>query len=281
MVRKIENVGGKVRSGEAMTLAALSYPIIDPVLFRIGPLELRWYGLMYLLGFVLAFFVIRSELRRREGPIPVEEAEDLLFHLIVGMLIGARLGYALIYNFWVYATKPWEILFIWHGGMSFHGGLIGMVVAGWLFARSRGASLLELADIVCLSATPGLMLGRIGNFINGELFGRPTSMPWGIVFPDGGPLPRHPSQLYESFFEGAVLFTTLWLLRTRLRRNGQLLSCFLILYGVMRFTIEFFREPDPQIGYLFGWITMGQLLCAAMMLIGVGLLLVTSRVKEE
>ena len=136
-----------------------------------------------------------------------------------------------------------------------------MVVAGWLFARSRGASLLELADIVCLSATPGLMLGPNRKLHKRrELFGRPTSMPWGIVFPEGGDVPRHPSQLYESFFEGAVLFTTLWLLRTRLRRNGQLLSCFLILYGVMRFTIEFFREPDPQIGYLFGWLTMGQLL---------------------
>jgi phosphatidylglycerol:prolipoprotein diacylglycerol transferase len=258
-----------------------SYPFIDPVLWRIGPLELRWYGLTYLLGFVAGYFVIRAELRRKEGPIPVESADDLLFYLILGLLIGARLGYALIYNFGVYAYAPWEILAIWHGGMSFHGGLAGMVVGGWIFARRRGVPFLELADIGALAAPIGLMLGRIGNFINGELYGRVTTLPWGIVFPLGGSLPRHPSQLYEALFEGPVLFAILWWFRLRVREPGEVLAAFLIGYGVFRFTIEFFREPDPQIGFIMQWLTMGQILCVCMIAAGVGLFIYLRRVKVQ
>ncbi|HMK35781.1 MAG TPA: prolipoprotein diacylglyceryl transferase [Desulfomonilaceae bacterium] len=251
----------------------VSCPFIDPVLLRIGPLEVRWYGFMYLIGFVAAYFVIRSELKRKDGPVPARCADDLLFYLIVGLLIGARVGYALFYNLPSYAAAPWEILFVWHGGMSFHGGLVGMIVAGLIFARSRKAPFLELADIGALAAPIGLMLGRVGNFINCELYGRVTTVPWGVVFPTGGPLPRHPSQLYESFFEGLVLFILLWLLRTRTTRHGQVLAAFLICYGVFRFAIEFFREPDVQVGFIFQGLTMGQILCLFMIPAGIGLLI--------
>lgn len=249
-----------------------SYIFIDPVLVRIGPLEVRWYGIMYLIGFALGYLVIRSELRRRKGPVPPESADDLLFYLILGLLIGGRVGYVLFYNLGVYLTKPWEILAVWHGGMSFHGGLIGMVLAGFLFARRHNASFLELADIGALAAPPGLMLGRIGNFINGELFGRVTTVPWGIVFPLGGNQPRHPSQLYESFLEGPILFAFLWWLRVRTRHDGEVVAAFLIGYGVVRFLIEFFREPDEQLGFLVLGLTMGQILCLFMILAGLGLL---------
>jgi len=254
---------------------------MDPVLWRIGPLELRWYGMMYLLGFVAGYFVIRSELRRKDGPVPVESADDMLFYLILGLLIGARLGYALIYNLKVYATAPWEILAFWHGGMSFHGGLAGMVIAGWIFARRRRAPFLELADIGALAAPIGLMLGRFGNFINGELFGRVTTLPWGVVFPLGGTLPRHPSQIYEAIFEVPMLFGVLWGLRKRTRRPGEVLAFFLILYGVFRFLIEFFREPDHQIGFIMKWLTMGQILCIIMIAAGIGLLVCLPRVKAK
>lgn len=264
-----------------MALPGLSYPLIDPVLFRIGFLEVRWYGLMYLVGFITAYFVIRSELRRKGGPIPVEAADDLLFYLIVGLLIGARLGYVLVYNLPSYLSAPWEILAFWHGGMSFHGGMVGMVAAGWIYSRRVGASFLELADIGALSAPIGLMLGRIGNFINGELFGRVTDVPWGLVFSSGGDLPRHPSQLYESFFEGALLFAVLWVLRRHTRYPGEILAYFLLFYGIFRFVIEFFREPDPQLGFIVGPLTMGQLLCTAMVLAGIGVHIFVRRVGQR
>ncbi len=244
-------------------------PFIDPVLLRLGPLEIRWYGLMYLGGFIAAYFVIRSELKRRENLLPVEKAEDFLFYLIVGLLVGARLGYVVFYNLPNYLSAPWEIFFVWHGGMSFHGGLIGMIISGSIFAHKNQAGFWELSDIGALSAPIGLMLGRIGNFINCELYGRVTTLPWGIVFPEGGMLPRHPSQLYESFFEGPVLFALLWFTRKRFKTPGMTLACFLVGYGVFRFLLEFLREPDVQLGFLLGGLTMGQLLCIAMITAGI------------
>lgn len=252
-------------------MSTLPYMFIDPVIFRIGPLELRWYGVMYLVGFVCGYFVIRSELRRRQGPVPQEAAEDLLFYLILGLLLGGRIGYVLFYNLESYLSAPWEIFFVWHGGMSFHGGLVGMVLSGYVFAKRHGAAFLELADIGALASPPGLMLGRLGNFINGELFGRVTDVPWGIVFPLGGDLPRHPSQLYEALLEGPVLFGLLWWLRLRTRFHGQILSAFLLLYGVFRFVAEFFREPDAQLGFIAFGLSMGQILCVVMILSGIGL----------
>lgn len=254
---------------------------IDPVFLRLGPLdvpwygpltlEIRWYGLMYLFGFALAYLVIRSELKRKQGPVPVEATDDFLFHLILGVLIGGRLGYVIFYNLPVYLHAPWEIFALWNGGMSFHGGLIGMVISGWLFGRRHHAPFLELADIGALAAPPGLMLGRLGNFINGELYGRVTTLPWGMVFPQGGNLPRHPSQLYECLLEGPVLFAILWFLRRRIAVSGQLLACFLMGYGVCRFLVEFVREPDPQLGFVLFGLTMGQVLCFCMIVFGAGM----------
>jgi len=226
---------------------------------------------MYLLGFALGYLVIRSELKRKKGTVPVEAADDLLFYLIIGLLVGGRIGYVLFYNLGEYIYAPWEVFAIWHGGMSFHGGLIGMLVSGYIFARKRKAQFLDLADIGALAAPLGLMLGRIGNFINGELYGRITSVPWGMVFPIGGDLPRHPSQLYEALLEGPILFLIMWYLRTRIKRPGELLVIFLWGYGIFRFTIEFFREPDPQLGFIIQWLTMGQLLCLAMIAGGIAL----------
>jgi phosphatidylglycerol---prolipoprotein diacylglyceryl transferase len=257
----------------------MTYPIIDPVLMRIGPLEIRWYGLMYLCAFALAYLVIRAELRRKGGPIPAESADDFLFHLILGVLIGGRLGYVLFYNLPAYLTAPWEIFAIWHGGMSFHGGLIGMVIAGWLFGRRHNAPFWELADIGALAAPPGLLMGRIGNFINGELFGRVTTLPWGMVFPGGGHLPRHPSQLYEGLLEGPILFAVLWWLRKRTRVPGEVLAAFLMGYGICRFSVEFVREPDPQLGFVFHGLTMGQVLCL-LMIASAGALIIYLRFRR-
>jgi len=251
---------------------AAAYHLIDPVLIRIGPIAVRWYGIMYLIGFLVAYGVIKSELRRRNGPIPISQAGDLLFYLILGLLVGARIGYVIFYNLPSYLDAPWEVLAIWHGGMSFHGGLLGMLVSGAIFARRRQAPFLELADIGALAAPIGLMLGRIGNFINGELYGRVTDVPWGVIFPMGGPSPRHPSQLYEAILEGPVLFGVLWWLRKKTTGNGIILGLFLTGYGVSRFIVEFFREPDPQLGFVFMGLTMGQLLCIYMMLAGTLLL---------
>lgn len=258
-----------------------AYHLIDPVLIRIGPIAVRWYGIMYLIGFLVGYGVIRSELRRRNGPIPFSQAGDLLFYLILGLLVGARIGYVIFYNLPSYMDAPWEVLAIWHGGMSFHGGLLGMIVAGAVFARRRQASFLELADIGALAAPIGLMLGRIGNFINGELFGRVTDVPWGVVFPMGGPLPRHPSQIYEAMLEGPVLFGVLWWLRKKTNRNGIILGLFLTGYGISRFAVEFLREPDPQLGFVFMSLTMGQLLCICMMLAGISLLVYCAAAKPS
>ncbi len=260
---------------------ALTYPLIDPVLVRIGPLEVRWYGLMYLLGFALGYLIIKSELKRKQGPVPVAAADDFLFYLIVGLLVGGRVGYVLFYNLKEYVLAPTEIIKIWHGGMSFHGGLIGMFVSGYVFARKHNAQLLELADIGALAAPLGLMLGRIGNFINGELFGRPTMLPWGVVFPMGGDVPRHPSQLYEALCEGPILFIILWCLRTRTKRPGEILVAFLCGYGIFRFFLEFFREPDPQLGFIVWRLSMGQLLCLAMIAAAILLLIYIRRESIE
>ena len=248
-----------------------THMLFDPVIFRLGPLEFRWYGLMYLIGFGIAYLIIKSELTRKNGPIPPEAAGDFLFYLILGLLVGARIGYVIFYNLPVYIQRPWEVFAIWHGGMSFHGGLVGMIVFGFIFSRKYRAPFLELADLGALAAPMGLMLGRIGNFINGELFGRPTNLPWGMIFPSGGNIPRHPSQIYEALLEGPILFSILWVLRTRVKRPGNILAIFLMTYGLFRFIAEFFREPDPQLGFIFQGLTMGQILCLAMISSGVAL----------
>jgi phosphatidylglycerol:prolipoprotein diacylglycerol transferase len=247
----------------------IPYPNIDPDLISIGPIHIRWYGIMYVVGFFAAYFLVQKQERSRQLGLVGTVAQDLIFYIAIGLIVGARLGYVLFYqydDYMFYLKHPLEILATWHGGMSFHGGLIGATLAGWLFSRRRKLPLAAIADSVAVTAPIGLGFGRIGNFINGELFGRPTDVPWAMVFPQGGPLPRHPSQLYEALLEGLLLFILLWRLRQRPFRDGMMVVFFVLFYGIFRFFLEFFREPDPQIGFLLGYFTMGQALCFAMIL---------------
>ena len=248
-------------------IALIPYPHINPDLVSFGPFHIRWYGVMYVLGFIAAFFLVQKQNRSREIGLTGPVAQDLVFYLAIGLIVGARLGYLLFYqyhNYIFYLKNPLQIIATWDGGMSFHGGLIGVTLAGIWFCRSKGLPFWAVADSVTVTAPIGLGLGRIGNFINGELFGRPTNVPWAMIFPAGGPIPRHPSQLYEAFLEGVVLFTLLWTLRKRKFQDGMMVVFFLFFYGVLRFIAEFFREPDPQLGFIVGWLTMGQILCMAM-----------------
>jgi phosphatidylglycerol:prolipoprotein diacylglycerol transferase len=247
----------------------LPFPSISPTLFKIGPIQIRWYGLMYLFGFLASYFLIRIQPRARRLGLQGALLQDLILFLALGLIAGARIGYVFFYQFsnlGEYLRNPLEIIAIWHGGMSFHGGLIGAIAAGILFCRWRKLPVWEVADTVIVTAPVGLLLGRLGNFINGELYGRPSSVPWAMVFPGGGPLPRHPSQLYEAALEGILLFLVLWVLKDLRFRPGTMVCLFLGGYGILRFLVEFFREPDPQIGLFWGLLSMGQLLCLAMIL---------------
>lgn len=244
----------------------------DPLIVKIGPFQLSWYGLMYVLGFSISYLLVRYEMKKRDFGITKREIDDLYFYAVLGLIIGARLGYILFYNLKMYLENPLEIPAFWHGGMSFHGGLIGVIVAGLLFCWRNKKSFWRLADLVIVTAPIGLGLGRIGNFINGELYGRVTDISWAIIFPKGGPFPRHPSQLYESALEGEALFLILWFLKDKKLPAGGLLAIFLCLYGIFRFSIEFLREPDTQLGFILGPFTMGQILCSFMITGGTGLL---------
>ncbi|MBX6422370.1 prolipoprotein diacylglyceryl transferase [Thermosulfurimonas sp. F29] len=259
----------------------LPYPQINPEIVRIGPVAVRWYGLMYLLGFLAAYYLARKQLRERGHPELVKVLEDVLFWGGVGLIVGARLGHVFFYYPGYYLKRPLEILAVWHGGMSFHGGLIGAVVAGWIYARRRRLNFFWWADLLVVTAPIGLGLGRLGNFINGELYGRPTHVPWAMVFPAGGPVPRHPSQLYEALGEGLLLFLILWSVRRKDWAPGLKLALFLVLYGVIRFFLEFFREPDPGVGLFFGWMTRGQFFCLLMVLVGAVLFLVRRGAPEK
>ncbi len=254
----------------------IKYPRLNPNIIEIGPIKVRWYGLMYVLGFLATYFLIPRQKRSKEIGLEGKTLQDLIFYLALGLVIGARLGYILFYqyaNLGFYLKHPIEIIATWHGGMSFHGGLIGCILAGYLFAKNRKMPFWAIADCVAVTAPIGLGLGRIGNFINGELYGRVTHVPWAMIFPNSDGLPRHPSQLYEAFFEGLVLFVILWSLRKKDHPDGSMVIYFLLLYGIFRFVLEFFREPDPQIGLLFGFLSMGQLLCLSMILFAAGFLL--------
>lgn len=246
----------------------LQFPQIDPVIIQVGPLAVRWYGMMYLLGFLGGYFQIRHLARYRKLPINDSEISDLLFYCILGVILGGRLGYTLFYNLGHYLQHPLKVFAVWEGGMSFHGGLLGVVVAAVIYCLNKKLPLLLTGDILVASATIGLCLGRLGNFINAELWGRVTDVPWGMVFPGGGSLPRHPSQLYEAFWEGFVLWGILFLLHRIRAAEGVPFMAFFALYGLFRFTIEFFREPDPHLGFLWGGATMGQMLCIPMILFG-------------
>ncbi len=262
----------------------IPFPNIDPVIFRIGPLVFRWYGMMYLFGFGSSFLLIKYRLNLERKVLKDEQIEDLFFLLVLGLILGARIGYMLFYDFEEAVSNPLSIVAVWKGGMSFHGGLLGASAAGIWFCRKHGVPALALADIVMITAPIGLGFGRLGNFINGELWGRITGLPWGMVFPHAGSLPRHPSQLYELGLEGIILFIVMWSARHRLKKPGQMTALFLICYGFFRIIAEFFREPDPQLGFLFGFITMGQLLSSLMIICGSWIMFIISgndRVKRR
>ena len=257
----------------------IPYPSIDPEIVRIGPVAVRWYGVMYLIGFASSYFLVRRQIKERGMVLDREFIDSLYTALILGLIIGARLGYVLFYDLSAYLNHPLDIFAVWKGGMSFHGGLVGSIIAGVWRCRRSGADPWIISDLVTVTAPIGIGMGRLGNFINGELYGRVTTMPWGMVFPNGGPLPRHPSQLYELILEGVVLFTVLWSVKSRVRRSGSLTALFLILYGCGRFIVEFFRAPDVQLGFVIGFFTMGQVLSAGMALAGAGLLIARGKVR--
>lgn len=250
----------------------LTYPEINPVALQVGPLAIHWYGLMYLLGFIAGWALLFYRAKDSRFGLKPEHVSDIAFYAMLGVIIGGRLGYMFFYHQDV-LHHPLRIFALWQGGMSFHGGLLGVVVALWLYARKINKSLGELADFIAPVVPIGLGAGRIGNFINGELWGRVTDMPWGMIFPTGGELPRHPSQLYEFFLEGIVLFSVLWFFSRKERPRWAVSGLFLLLYGLFRFIIEFFREPDSQMGFVaLGWMSEGQLLSIPMIFIGTTLL---------
>lgn len=251
----------------------LTYPAFDPVALNIGPLPVRWYGLMYAAGFATAWWLGRRRALRPGSGWTLLQVDDLITWGVLGVVLGGRLGYVLFYDLAHYLDQPWDILSIWRGGMSFHGGALGVILVAWFYARSLGKGLLEVGDFIAPLVPPGLLAGRIGNFINGELWGRVTDAPWGMVFPTGGPLPRHPSQLYEAALEGLALFAIVWVYSAKPRRRGAVGGLFLLGYGCFRFLVEFFRQPDAQLGFvLLDFFSMGQLLCLPMILFGLYLM---------
>lgn len=247
----------------------MPYPHINPIALQIGPLAIHWYGLMYLAGFGLAWLLGRWRIRHHPSGLALDDLEDIIFYGVLGVVLGGRLGYVLFYKFDDYLAHPLSIFYVWQGGMSFHGGLIGVVLVMALLAHKRGWHLLQLGDFIAPLIPLGLAAGRLGNFINGELWGRPTDLPWGMVFPgahDG--IPRHPSQLYEMGLEGFCLFALVWWFARKPRPLGQVSAVFLMGYGAFRFLVEFTREPDDFLGFLVGGLTMGQLLSIPMIIIG-------------
>ena len=262
-------------------LPVIPYPAINPILISIGPFAVRWYALAYIVGIIAGWFYARAIIASERlwggsAPFTVLDFDDFVIWITLGIILGGRTGYVLFYNLPLFAAHPIQIFELWTGGMSFHGGVIGCAVAIVLFALRRHISLLSLANVTAGVAPIGLFLGRLANFINGELWGRPSDVPWAMVFPNGGAVPRHPSQLYEAMLEGVVLFIVLGLLMRAgaLKRPGVVTGAFLLGYGVARITCELFREPDVQLGFLWGsqWLTMGMLLCIPLLLAGLAIL---------
>ena len=249
------------------------HPQFDPIAVSLGPLAIRWYGLMYLIAFGLVWWVGRLRIARRPGVVLTKkDLDDALFYGILGTILGGRFGYVLFYKLGDYASEPWRIFYVWEGGMSFHGGLLGVILALWFFARTRRQDWLRIMDFIAPLAPLGLAAGRLGNFINAELWGRPTEGPWAMIFPNVDNVPRHPSQLYEFALEGFALFLLLWWFSAKPRPRGAVSGLFLMGYGVFRFIVEFTREPDSFLGLLALGFTMGQWLSLPMIAIGVGMI---------
>jgi len=264
-------------------IAAIAFPAINPVALQLGWFAIRWYALAYVAGLLIGWRYCLRLSARSPFPFTRTQIDDFLFWAIIGVIVGGRGGYVLFYNAEFYFEHPLEIFAVWRGGMSFHGGFIGMVTAIALFARHHRIPFLSLADVICPAAPIGLFFGRIANFINGELFGRATDVPWAMVFPNGGPEPRHPSQLYEAGLEGVVLFLILWFLAfpmKGLEKPGLITGAFLAGYGIARTVAELFRQPDAQIGFLTGGVTMGQILSVPLVIGGIWLFTRAVRLKS-
>lgn len=255
---------------------------IDPIAFEIGPLVIRWYALAYLAGFLIGWRYCLRIATKKGGRPNKDDIDDFLTLAVIGVIIGGRLGYVCFYQPSYFLSEPLEALKIWNGGMSFHGGVLGVIGAMFLFAKKNKINLLKLSDYICAAAPIGLFFGRVANFINGELYGTVTGTTKGVVFPNAGIAPRHPSQLYEAFLEGIVLFILLWLLvRSPNVKTGTVSAVFLLGYGVFRMLVEFVREPDEYLGLIGGYISMGQILCIPMIAIGLIMLFVSKRGKFE
>jgi phosphatidylglycerol:prolipoprotein diacylglycerol transferase len=271
-----------------MPFLAIAFPVFDPIAIQIGPIAIRWYALAYIGGIVFGWIYARALLKNERlwgGPPPISlpQLDDFILWVTIGIIVGGRTGYVLFYNLAFFIQHPAEIFELWKGGMSFHGGFLGCVAAVMVFARRNNISILSLGDITTAVAPIGLLLGRLANFINSELWGRPAdpSLPWAIVFPNGGPEPRHPSQLYEAGLEGILLFIVLAVMirMGALKRPGLILGSFIALYGVARISGELFREPDPQLGFLWGGLTMGMLLSVPMIIVGIIIIVAAVRRK--
>src|SRR6188768_3964009 len=269
-----------------MPFLTIAFPVFDPIAIAIGPIAIRWYALAYIGGIVLGWLYARALIRNEKlwgGPAPITlpQMDDFILWVTVGIIVGGRTGYVLFYNLPFFIEHPAEIFELWKGGMSFHGGFLGCVAAVMWFARKNGISILSLGDITTAVAPIGLLLGRLANFINSELWGRTAdaSVPWAVVFPNGGPLPRHPSQLYEAGLEGVLLFVVLYVMirMGALKRPGLILGSFIAIYAIARIVSEFFREPDPQLGFLWGGLTMGMLLSVPMIIAGAILIVMAWR----
>ncbi len=253
--------------------AVWAYPAIDPVALRLGPLSVRWYGIAYLVAFLTAWWVATHFTRRWKLSLTGDDIASIMLAAVIGVVVGGRLGYVLFYGAGQYWKAPLTIFALWDGGMSFHGGLAGILIAGVIMARRLKVPFLTLCDMGAVAAPVGFLTGRLANFVNGELWGRVSNVPWAMVFPSGGPAPRHPSQLYEALLEGVVLLGIMWWLSRRRRGDGELVGWMVLLYGVFRIFVEFFREPDAQLGFLPGHLTMGQVLSVPMLVAGVWLIL--------
>ena len=271
-----------------MPYLTIAFPVFDPVAISLGPIAIRWYALAYIGGIVLGWIYARALIKNEKlwgGPAPISpvQMDDFILWVTLGIIVGGRTGYVLFYNLPFFIEHPAAIFKLWEGGMSFHGGFLGCVVAVMWFARRNGIPILSLGDIVTAVGPIGLFLGRLANFINSELWGRVAdpSLPWGVIFPNGGPLPRHPSQLYEAFLEGIVLFTVLAVMirMGALKRPGLILGSFITIYALARIIGEMFREPDPQLGFLWGGLTMGMLLSLPMIIAGIVLIVLAWRRK--
>ncbi len=252
----------------------LIYPQIDPIAFHIGPLPVHWYGIMYLVGFLAAYCLGALRVTKNPlSPVNKDQLSDLIFYAALGVLLGGRIGYVLFYIFPVFIQNPLVLFKVWDGGMSFHGGLIGVILALWFYSKHIKQSFFAVGDFVAPLVPIGLAAGRVGNFINGELWGRVTDVPWGMIYPQAGPLPRHPSEIYEFLMEGVLLFCIIWFFSSKPKPRMAVSGLFLFSYGSFRFIAEFFRQPDPQLGYIaFNWMTMGQLLSLPMIIIGLTML---------